>query len=166
MIRAESDTRTGSPSRRSPWRWIFFAFWLAYGGFFLWRSWDESLERDPDGQFGAFLWTGLLDWAPAIGVALLVLAAIGLIMSFEAWLLERSAPPKEPITPLLLLRRHPLHVVMCAGLLALTAWGFLNDSSLGLIGMGGAIWAFVTLARRLGLEPPNDPAAPHNRGKA
>ena len=66
------------------------------------------------------------------------------------------------------LRQHPLH-------LAVIAVGMVGTAVLYWIGqpdqlvVGALVIAFVTaidLARRLGLEPPNDPAAPQNRGKA
>lgn len=63
--------------------------------------------------------------------------------------------------------RHPLHLVAIAAGLVGTAVAFWTAQSEGVVTVPLMI-AFgtaISLARRLGLEPPNDPAAPHNRGK-
>ena len=63
--------------------------------------------------------------------------------------------------------RHPLHLIaICAGLIgvAVTYWTGQADS-LVVAALGLAFLSAIDLARRLGLEPANDPAAPHNRGK-
>lgn len=63
--------------------------------------------------------------------------------------------------------RHPLHLIaITAGLIgvAATYWTGQDDGVI-VAALGLAFLSAVDLARRLGLEPPNDPAAPHNRGK-
>lgn len=65
------------------------------------------------------------------------------------------------------LRDHPLHLIaISSGLIgfAVAYWTGQEDNLL-LPLMGLAFLPAVDLARRLGLEPQNDPAAPHNRGK-
>lgn len=64
--------------------------------------------------------------------------------------------------------RHPLHLlaILCGVTsVAVLLWGFVSPSMEFVARMGGlvALVAAVDLARRLGLEPSNDPAAPHNR---
>ena len=63
---------------------------------------------------------------------------------------------------------HPFHLIaIIAGLAGfVVAYWTGQDDSLLLAAMGLAFLSAVDLARRLGLEPPNDPSAPHNRGKA
>lgn len=63
--------------------------------------------------------------------------------------------------------RHPLHLIaIVAGLSGVAAAYWTGqDDSLVVAALGLAFLSAVDLARRLGLEPPNDPAAPHNRGK-
>ncbi|WP_296815903.1 hypothetical protein [Brevundimonas sp.] len=61
--------------------------------------------------------------------------------------------------------RHPLHLLAIVGGLAAFAVGFWTGYSDNLLifPLGLAFMSAVDLARRLGLEPPNDPAASHNR---
>jgi hypothetical protein len=64
--------------------------------------------------------------------------------------------------------RHPLHLfAIIAGAISIAAvlWG-LVPAEWEFVAKSGcltALIAAVDLARRLGLEPPNDPASPHNR---
>ena len=60
---------------------------------------------------------------------------------------------------------HPLHLIAIVGGLAAFAVGFWTGYSdnLLILPLGLAFMSAVDLARRLGLEPPNDHAAPHNR---
>ena len=62
---------------------------------------------------------------------------------------------------------HPLHLAaIIAGLVGVAvAYWTGQDDSLVVAALGLAFLSAVDLARRLGLEPPNDPAAPNNRGK-
>jgi hypothetical protein len=62
---------------------------------------------------------------------------------------------------------HPLHLIAIIAALvgfAVAYWMGQGDNLL-LPAMGLAFLSAVDLARRLGLEPANDPSAPHNRGK-
>ncbi|WP_282009470.1 hypothetical protein [Brevundimonas aveniformis] len=63
--------------------------------------------------------------------------------------------------------RHPLHLLaIAAGMVgfAVAYWTAKGDTLLvGALGL--AFMSAIDLARRLGLEPPDDPAAPRNRGK-
>ena len=63
---------------------------------------------------------------------------------------------------------HPLHlIVIGSGLIGFAAAYWIGQDRSVLLGaMGLAFLSAIDLARRLGLEPPNDPSAPHNRGKA
>ena len=61
--------------------------------------------------------------------------------------------------------RHPLHLIAVIGGLAAFAVGFwtAQADNLLIFPLGLAFMSAVDLARRLGLEPRDDPAAPHNR---
>lgn len=64
--------------------------------------------------------------------------------------------------------KHPLHLIGIAlGLVGAAATFWRQDLIGGyfpiLMAGGLAFWCAVDLARRLGLEPPEDPAAPHNQ---
>lgn len=61
--------------------------------------------------------------------------------------------------------RHPLHLIAIVGGLVAFAVGFWTGQgdNLLILPLGLAFLSAIDLARRLGLEPPNDPAAPHNR---
>lgn len=63
--------------------------------------------------------------------------------------------------------RHPLHLMaILAGLVGVAAaYWTAQDDGLVVAALGLAFLSAIDLARRLGLEPANDPAAPHNRGK-
>jgi hypothetical protein len=63
--------------------------------------------------------------------------------------------------------RHPLHLLgIAAGAIGL-AFGISTglDDMFNFAAFSLGFLSATDLARRLGLEPPNDPAAPHNRGK-
>ncbi len=63
--------------------------------------------------------------------------------------------------------RHPLHLIaFAAGMIGfVVAYWTAKDDTLLVCALGLAFMSAVDLARRLGLEPPDDPGAPHNRGK-
>ena len=60
---------------------------------------------------------------------------------------------------------HPLHLIAILGGLIAFAVGFWTAQAdhLLILPLGLAFMSAVDLARRLGLEPRDDPAAPHNR---
>lgn len=65
------------------------------------------------------------------------------------------------------LRAHPLHltaIVLGLAGCAVAYWTGQGDSVV-VAALGLAFVTAVDLARRLGLEPADDPAAPHNRGQ-
>lgn len=152
-------------SRRALWRWAFLALWLVYAGYWLWRGWGDAIERDPEVSVNSFLWETIVAWAPIMAIAIGLLAAIGVALAWDRRLLRSSVPPQGPITPAFVLQHYPIHLGVCVALVALSAWGMFTAPTMAMVMIGLAGGASVSLARRLGLEPPNDPAAPQNQGK-
>jgi hypothetical protein len=152
--------------RRSLWDFVPVAFWAGYGAFLVWEAWRRDAEADPSLQLTTFIMNGLRDhWLSfALGAAAIVAIYV---LSKSDRLLRRWERPRSPgpIGPLLLLKGYPVHTAICAVLLAVTAWGMFNHVGLAMVGIAATGWAFVSLARRLGLDPSNDPAISQNQGK-
>lgn len=146
--------------------WAMVMAYVYFVGFKVGSAWQEATSLQPELAFIDWALRSLQLQAPTIAAWLLVLVAILAFLSgFPRF--ARSAPlaPDEAITPVMVLHRHPIHLGFCVAILLLTVWGMFTAPRLAMAGIAAAIWAFVSLARQLGLEPPNDPAAPQNQGK-
>lgn len=131
------------------------------------REWDRFIENHP----GASGWDFVRASAPSFGTMILGIAVcivlavlIGSVASFVArWSAPpRNSPPPSDAGPLYALRTYPLHVGVCLVLVSLSLVTFFSWPVAAMVLIGLTIWSWVLLARRMGLEPPDDPAAPHN----
>ena len=132
------------------------------------------------------LWTPLMEAYPALGFSglleqqqagLLTGAVFGLLIASLAYRFSRPARkiertvnrwqeptgPGPEASPMEAIRFFPVHTLICACLVVAALVAFWMSPGAAMLLLVGALMAAVTLARRLGLEPQDDPAAPHNQ---
>ena len=79
----------------------------------------------------------------------------------ERW--QKPAGPGAEASPMDALRLFPVHTAVFAGLVIAVVLVFWVHLGFAILLVAPAMMAAVLLSRRLGLEPPDDPAAPQNR---
>ncbi|MFT4956005.1 MAG: hypothetical protein ACI8U3_002404 [Brevundimonas sp.] len=136
---------------------------------FLDNLWTPLLEAYPTPSL-----KGLLEQQQA---GLLTGAAFGLLIASLAYRFSRPARkvertvnrwqeptgPGPEASPMDAIRFFPGHTLVCALLVVAALVAFWMHPGAAMLLLVGALMAAVTLARRLGLEPQDDPAAPHNQ---
>ena len=144
--------------------WV--AIWFVFLGANLSREWDSFIADHPGASVGDFVRAS----GPFLGQ--LILGIVGFIVLIKVVALVAkpvarwTAPPQSPpppldAGPLYALRTFPLHVSFCVGLIALNLVTFYAWPTAAMVLIGPTIGSWVLLARRMGFEPSNDPAAPH-----
>ncbi len=144
--------------------WV--AIWFVFLGANVSREWDRFIADHP----GASVEDFVLASGPSLGQLILgivgfivLIKVVGLVAKPVArWTAPpQSAPPPSDAGPLYALRTFPLHVSVCVGLIALNLIAFYAWPTVAMVLIGPTIGSWVLLARRMGFEPSNDPAAPH-----
>lgn len=147
---------------------FFGAIWLVFFGMGFANAWDQFVRDHP----GASGWDFLRAMAPLAVEPLLII--LGLVIlggvlgkvaeKFSRWPgAPNSPPPPVDAGPLYAIRSYPIHVGVCLGLVAATLFLFFSWPTGAMVLVGLTIAAWVMLARRMGFEPTNDPAAPQNQ---
>lgn len=146
--------------------WAMVIGYVFFVGFKVGAAWQKAESNTPGLAFIGWALDGVQRQAPFIaGGVLALITLLAITSGIPGASRTKPQPPEGPITPSLVLQRYPVNLGTCVAALILTVWGIFTGSSLAVFGIAAAGMASVSLARRLGLEPPNDPAAPHNRGK-
>ncbi|WP_428154562.1 hypothetical protein [Brevundimonas sp.] len=146
---------------------FFGVIWLLVLGNMVSLDWEQFAAN----HSGASIWDYLRDALPLLGqlaafvVGIFVLGALASVVAPR--LATLCAPPRNPAPPadagpLYAMRTFPIHVGICVGLTAGVALTLLSWSVVAMILIVPAIGAWVLLARRMGFEPSNDPAASHS----
>jgi hypothetical protein len=156
--------------KRRPWLSILeFAFYGVFLLLFLDSVWSPLRAANP--MLGL---RGLLEYQQAglvTGVLLtLLVSSLAYRFSRPARKIERTVNrwqeptgPGPEASPMDAIRLFPVHTLVCACLVVAALVAFWTFPAAAMLILVGALVAAVTLARRLGLEPPDDPAAPHNQ---
>ena len=150
---------------------FFGVLWLLFLGNMVSRDWEQFASNHLD----ASIWDYLRDALPLLGqlsvfmiCIMICIFVVGALTSavgprLARWFSSpRNPAPPADAGPLYAMRTFPIHVGICVGLTAGVALTLLSWSAVAMILIGPAIGAWVLLARRMGFEPPNDPAAPHS----
>ena len=149
-------------------------FWVAISllvlGVNVSEGWDRFVSEHP----GASGWDFARASVPYLGLVVLGIAGV-LVVTMLVKLIakpvarwtapSRSAPPPSDAGPPYALRTYPLHVAVCLGLIAASLLAFYLWPTAAMVLTGLTIGAWVMLARRMGFEPSNDPAAPQNQSR-
>ena len=150
---------------------FFGAIWVLSFGTMIWSDWI----RFEEGHLDASFWDFVLGSGPLLGqVALgaVCVVAIGALVSLigprvSRWTAASEAsPPPDGAGPIYALRTFPVHVGLSVGLVAGVILTLFTWTAAAVLLMGPAIASWVLLARRMGLEPPIEPASPHNQPRS
>ena len=148
--------------------WV--AIWFVFLGANVSREWDSFIADHP----GASVWDFTRASGPFLGQLILgivgfiiLVIVIGLVAKrVTRWTAPpESPPPPSDAGPLYALRTFPLHVGVSVGLIALNLITFYAWPTVAMVLIGPTIGSWVLLARRMGFEPSNDPAAPHIKSR-
>ena len=145
---------------------LFFAAFVGLWVFVhLGDEWAPYFAAHP----GATGWNFALAQMPYLGslfvsLALLVaLPKLARMIGVGRWFAPaQSPPPPADAGPLYAVRTYPVHVGICVGLVVASVLLYFFWPAAAMMSVGLTIGAWVLLGRRLGFEPANDPAAPHN----
>ena len=120
-------------------------------------GWDFALAQLP------YLGSLFVGFA-VLGALLVALPKLARKIGLDRWFAPpQSAPPPADAGPLYALRTYPVHVGICAGMVVSSVVLYFFWPGAAMLAVGPTIMAWVLLGRRLGFEPANDPAAPHNQ---
>ena len=78
---------------------------------------------------------------------------------------QEPTGPGPEASPMDAIRFFPVHALVCVLLVIAALVAFWTHPVAAMLLFVAALMAAVTLARRMGLEPPDDPTAPHNQGR-
>lgn len=142
---------------------IQVAFAVGFFGLFLSGRWDEFVQAYPD----ATAWDFALSLVPYLGAVLVGIVVFAALLAVARKVNAHFAPPQNPSPPadagpLYALRTYPVHVGICVGMVVSSVVLYFFWPVAAMLAVGPTIGAWVLLGRRLGFEPANDPAAPHN----
>ena len=149
---------------------FFAAIWFVFLGANVSREWDRFIADHP----GASVWDFTRASAPFLGQLVLGIAGVFFLIIVIGLVTKRATrwtvPPNSPAPPadagpLYALRTFPLHVSVSVGLIAVSLLTFYSWPFVAMVLIGPTIGSWVLLARRMGFEPPNDPAAPHIKSR-
>ena len=149
-------------------RLFFAAIWLVMLGITVSGERDRFIEAHP----GASGWDFALFLAPTLGQILLALALLGVLARLiwprvTKWSSPREdRPPPADAGPLYAARTYPLHVLVCLLMIGVSTALLFSWPGAAMVAVALTIAAWVSLGRRLGFEPADDPAAPRNQARS
>ena len=157
---------------RALWRVAEVAMWGFFVVIFLDKFWSPLRAGNPTLDFRglvehqqAGLLTGAFLAMFVTGVAYrLSRPARKIERVVERW--QRPSGPGAEASPMDALRFFPVHTVFLVCLVIAAVVAFWVHPGAGMLLVAAALMAAVTLARRLGLEPLEDPAAPQNQQRS
>ena len=149
-------------------RLFFAAIWLVMLGITVSQEWDRFVEAHP----GASGWDFALSVVPFLAQLLTALALFGVLARLiwpkvTKWSSPREdRPPPADVGPLYAVRTYPLHVLVCLLMIGGSSALLFYWPGAAMVAVALPIAAWVSLGRRLGFEPADDPAAPRNQARS